>query len=125
MRRARAAIHDRARQGLRRAGNAPAVRGRRSKQGNADGALRPGPRRKGSGSLCTRLAEFGTDASVPLLAAMLKKPETFDVARYGSKAFPGKVSERVPLDADGCGNRRPAHRAFVNTIGNRRIGPRP
>ncbi len=104
---------------VRRAGDAPAVR-TRIEQAMLT-AMHAGVTAEGKRFLCTRLAEFGTDAAVPLLAAMLKKPETFDVARYALEGIPGKVSEQVLLDAlDAAAGDQLI--ALVNTIGNRRIG---
>ncbi len=103
---------------VRRAGNAPAVR-TKIEQAMLT-TLQGQTTAEGKRFLCTRLAEFGTDAAVPVLAAMLRSTETFDVAKYALQAIPGTVSEKVILDAM---DRATGDQliALVNAVGSRRI----
>lgn len=70
--------------------------------------------------LCKRLSEFGTDAAVPVLAAMLKQPASFDDARYALAVIPGVVSEKVLVDAMDHAKGTQLI-ALINTMGVRNV----
>jgi type 1 glutamine amidotransferase/HEAT repeat protein len=104
---------------VRRAGNDVAVRTKieQAMLATLQGKISDEGRR----FLCTRLAEFGTEASVPVLAAMLKQPEAFAMAKYALAAIPGPASEKVLLDAlDNASGAQLV--ALENTMGSRHIG---
>jgi type 1 glutamine amidotransferase/HEAT repeat protein len=104
---------------VRRAGNDAGVRAtiEQAMLATLQGAITDEGRR----FLCTRLAEFGTESSVPVLAALLKNPGTFDMAKYALAAIPGAASEKVLLDAlDNAAGEQLV--ALANTMGSRHIG---
>ncbi len=49
--------------------------------------------------ICSKLGEIGSEASVPVLADLLNKPELFDSARYALERIPGEQSIRVLRNA--------------------------
>ena len=49
--------------------------------------------------ICLKLRDVGTAAEVPVLAAMLKEPETSEMARWALEAIPGPASAAALLGA--------------------------
>ena len=104
---------------VRRAGNAPAVR--TAIEQAMITTLKGQVSAEGQRFLCTRLADFGTDAAVPVLAGLLKQQASFDVAKLALAAIPGNAAEKVLMDAmdNASGDQL---MALANAMGYRRAG---
>jgi HEAT repeat protein len=75
----------------------------------------------GKDFVCRQLRVIGSDASVPVLAGMLLRPETSDMARYALDGIPGSAAEDALLAAlpKGSGKIRIG---VINSLGQRRNG---
>jgi len=49
--------------------------------------------------LCRQLARIGTEKQVPILAELLRNPQTAHIARYGLQAIPGPAADQALIDA--------------------------
>ncbi|MHC4759548.1 MAG: HEAT repeat domain-containing protein, partial [Planctomycetota bacterium] len=49
--------------------------------------------------ICRKLAQIGTDESVPVLAEMLTKEDTSDMARYALESIPSPAVDKALIDA--------------------------
>jgi HEAT repeat protein len=72
----------------------------------------------GKDFVCRELSVVGSEASAPVLAAMLLDPKTADNARYALERIPGPAIDRVLRDALAKSTGRP-RLGIVNTLGMR------
>jgi HEAT repeat protein len=68
--------------------------------------------------VCRELSVIGTDASVPILAAMLPDPKTAEMARFALERIPGPAVDRALRDALAKSTGR-TRLGIVNTLGIR------
>jgi HEAT repeat protein len=68
--------------------------------------------------VCRELSAIGTDASVPVLAAMLADPKTAEMARFALERIPGAPVDRALRDALAKSTGR-TRLGIVNTLGIR------
>lgn len=72
--------------------------------------------------VCQQLSQMGSEAALPTLAALLEKPETFDMARYALERIPGaKVNSALRDALDEKTGKDKA--GIILTLGNRRDVP--
>jgi len=69
--------------------------------------------------ICLQLRQIGTVAQVPLLAKLLAKPETSEMARHALEAIPGDASVAAIRDSLGT-LRGPLLVGAINSVGARR-----
>jgi HEAT repeat protein len=72
----------------------------------------------GKDFVCRELSVIGTDASVPVLAAMLADPKTAEMARFALERIPGAAVDRALRDALAKSTGR-TRLGIVNTLGIR------
>ena len=73
----------------------------------------------GKQAVCQQLSLLATDSSVPVLTAMLARPETAEMARYALARIPGpKAGEALRKALDGASGS--AKIGIVNSLGERR-----
>jgi HEAT repeat protein len=80
--------------------------------------LQTNPAPGGMMAACRSLSLIGGTASVPVLEAMLVKPETTDPARYALERIPGEEADRALLAALGK-TQGDARRGIVSSLGYR------
>lgn len=70
---------------------------------------------------CKQLSVIGSDASVPVLAAMLASPKSAEIARYALERIPGPAVDRALRSALAKTSDR-TRIGIINTLGRRRDG---